>query len=209
MKIAGILKINFASLSQAAFIAKAGEINMAIHAANFATYFPQIDPSADEIDAALSAFRTSVEMESSKSVAVLRKANRRKLHDLLVRLALDLERAADGDMLKLIHTGYDINKSTAAQTTGATPTPQNLRLYQALRNQILAKVKAIGGRVVYIGAYSYDPINGPWITIDPVTNSQKILFSNLERGRDVYIKVMIVTAQGTSDWSDIATIMVN
>lgn len=208
MKIARILKINFRHLSQPALVIKAGEINAAIHSPEFIADFPQITPTAEQIAAALAAFRNSVEMENSKSVAALRKANRETLVDLLVRLALDLEQQADGDMLKLSRTGYDINKTPGGQTTGNTPTPQNLRLDHGLRNQVIARVQAIEGNVVYIGAFTYDPINGPWTTINLVTNSQKIIFNNLERGRDLFVKVMADGPHGPSDWSDIATIMV-
>lgn len=209
MRIAGILKVNFASLSQPRLLAKAGEINHAIHAVTFPNYFPTIDPPGEAIAAALSAYQDAMKAERSKTAKALLDATRKSLTNLLKELAVNLEDSAKGDMLKLVQTGYDINKITPTQTTGDTPKPLNLRLYQALRNQILAKVKAIGGKVVYTGAYSYDPINGPWIEIDPVTNSQKILFTDLERGRDVYIRVKVVATQGTSDWSDIATIMVN
>lgn len=74
--------------------------------------------------------------------------------------------------------------------------------------QVQAKVEALGGKTLYIGAYTYDPKNGPWIIIDAVTNSQNILFTGLERGRDVYIKVMATGSYGPSDWSDVSTIMV-
>ena len=209
MRLAGILKVNFASLSQPRLLAKAGEINHAIHAATFPSYFPTIDPPAEAIAAAFSAYQNAMKAERSKTAKALLDATRKALIDRLKELAVNLEDSAKGDMLKLVQTGYDINKITPAQTTGDTPKPENLRLYHALRNQILAKVKAMGAKAFYIGAYSYDPINGPWFEIAPVTSSQKILFTNLERGRDVYIRVKVVSPHGISDWSDIAVIMVN
>lgn len=208
MKKARILSIAFGSMSQTAFLIKAGEISLAIHAPGFADDFPDINPSAADIAIALEEFRTAVATESSKTVAALRRATRARLADLLVILALDLEQKAGGDMVKLSRTGYDINKSPGSQTTTKTPTPENLRLFHYLRGQTLAKVKAMRGKVVFIGAYTYDPINGPWITTNPFTSSQKILFTGLERGRDVYVKVMAVGPHGPSDWSDVAVIMV-
>jgi hypothetical protein len=209
MKKARILSINFATMSHSRFLLKAGEIVHALHTAAFVMDFPNIEPDGGRISTALEKYSAAVGAEDSKSTAALRKSTRADLTDLLVLLALDLEQQAAGDLLKLSRTGYDINKSTKVRTEGNTPTPQNLRLYRRLTGQILAKVKALGGNTVYIVAYSYDPINGPWTTLAPVTNSQNILITGLERGKDVYIKVMAITHLGPSDWSDIATMLVN
>lgn len=208
MRIARILKINFNRLSQPAFAKKASEINTAIHDADFSIYFPDFTPPGEAIAAALSAYQTALGKEQSKTIAALRKETRQILTNLLVKLALDLEEKADGDRFKLSHTGYDLNKIPGTRTTGSTLAPQNLRLKQGQRNQVIAQVDAIGGKTVYIGAFAYDPINGPWTNINLSTNSQKIIFNDLERARDVYIKVMADGPHGPSDWSDIATILV-
>ena len=78
-----------------------------------------------------------------------------------------------------------------------------------LSGQVIAKCKAIGRNIFYFGEYSLDPINGPWIPISGVTNSQKIIFKGLERGRDYYFRIKAIGPHGSSDWSDIATIMVH
>jgi hypothetical protein len=185
------------------------EINSAIQSPEFLADFPVTNPTVAQITAAVSDYKDAFAKETSKSVIALRAAKRETLTNLLITLALDLEEKAQGDRLKLSHTGYDVTKPRGTQTGGITLTPKNLRLYVRLTGQILAKVKALGGKTLYIGAYTYDPINGPWITIDPVTDSQNILFTGLDRARDVYIKIMAIGPHGPSDWSDIATILVN
>jgi hypothetical protein len=203
-----LLRTNFGRLSADNLVSRASIISHAIHTPEFAAVFPAINPTKEQLATALAEYSASLSAETSRSIVALRKAKRDILEDLLNLLALHLERIANGDPKKLSLTGYDIKKPSGGRTEGNTPAPENLRLFHALRNQILAKVQGMGRRVVLIGAYSYDPINGPWFTINPTTNSQKILFTGLERGRDVYIKVQAVGAHGPSDWSDIAVIMV-
>jgi len=60
----------------------------------------------------------------------------------------------------------------------------------------------------YEAHYTLDPTSGPWTSINSVTDSQKILFTGLQRGKDYYFRVRALGAKGPGGWSDVATMMV-
>ena len=49
---------------------------------------------------------------------------------------------------------------------------------------------------------------GTWTSLPAMSNSQAMLFTGLDRGKDCYFRVRAIGANGPSGWSDVATMMV-
>ncbi len=71
--------------------------------------------------------------------------------------------------------------------------------------------KHVGTNIlIYEGQYTMgDPNTGPWIDIEPFSNSRHFEISGLERAKDVGIRVRARNSNGPGPWSDPATGLVN
>jgi len=93
--------------------------------------------------------------------------------------------------------------------SGPLPAPQNLRVKTTgITGEALAKVAAVPLASGYEAQSTLEPTSGPWTSINSVTDSQKILFTGLQRGKDYYFRVRAIGANGPSGWSDVTTMMV-
>jgi hypothetical protein len=194
------------SPSQVSALAK--KVRLALLSPAGLGYFPSPEPSMAAIETAITVLDKAIAAEDSSSAAALRKSLIADLVKQLLRLVNDLELTADGDPVMLAATGFDLRKKPGARRTGPIATPENLRLrHSPISGDILAKVKAVEGADNYHAQSALSP-DGPWIDIDPFSNSQQILFKGLPRGKDVYIRVRANGPNGPGGWSDIATIMV-
>lgn len=198
------LNTGFSQYSHLNFFEKASLIHTNLTKAPGITYFPITDPTMLTIQTGLIAFQTSLSGTNSS----LRDTTRAALTNLLQQLAPNLEKTANGNMAMLSETGFDLRKSPVHSTMPPT-IPGNLRVKSTgIAGQVQAKCAASDGADAYVLEYTLDPMAGPWTEIDPVTNSQNILISGLTRGKDYYFRVRGIGANGTSGWSDVATMMV-
>jgi hypothetical protein len=171
-------------------------------------YFPSTKPTVAEVVGLTGQLDSALGQETSTSVAALRAQLTVELVELLKLLAGDLETRAVGDLVKLANTGFEIKQQGGGtRSSGPTATPQNARAKHGLSRQVIVSVDPVGKPAMYQGAFSYTA-DGEYTPLDPVTNSRKIIFNDLERGKDVYLKVRALSAAPPSDWSDLVKIMV-
>lgn len=201
------ISINFTPLSDQGLYDLASKIHRAITTTPCTEYFAAFKPTAPELKEHIDLFAEALAKETSKSVTALRKDRRGKLIEKLAILAASLEIEANGDLMKLASTGFDLKKP-ATRTGAPTEIPGNLRLTTTgISGEILAKCTRIRNARSYHAQHALSA-DGPWTDIDPVTTSQKILFTGLQRGKDIYVRVKAFGPNGYSGWSDLATIMV-
>lgn len=202
------LSIGFTRDTNTALCAKAYAIHTALTTAPGSGYFPVTAPTMPVFKTAIDNLQNAESLENTQTNAALRKSLRDALIPLMQELALGLELAAKGDMVKLSATGYGLNKKPA-RSTGTVPAPENLRVSTTgIAGEALCKCSKVPLAVSYEAAYTLDPNTGGWTTITPVTSSQNILFTGLSRGKDYYFRVRAIGANGPSGWSDVATMMV-
>jgi hypothetical protein len=129
-------------------------------------YFPTTKPTIAEVTDLTGRLDGALGQETSTSVAALRAQLAHDLTELLKLLAGNLETQADGDLVMLANTGFELKQQGGGtRSSGPTPTPQNARAKHGLSRQIIATVDALGRPVMYQGAYSYNA-EGPFISLD-------------------------------------------
>ena len=126
----------------------------------------------------------------------------------LQRLAGGLELVAAGDLVQLSASGFALKKK-GVRSTAPLPAPENLRVKPTgISGEAGLKCKAVPRADIYEVAYTRDPTTGPWTSLPGFTNSQAMLVTGLERGKDYYFRVRAIGANGPGAWSDVATMMV-
>lgn len=202
------LSVGFSQSTSPAVFTKASHIHTALTTAPGIVYFPVTRPTMADFKPAIDLLGGAINTETSPSVAASREANRLIVVNLMQKLAAGLELLADGNLVQLTATGFDL-KAKPTRSTTPLPPPENLRATTTgTMGEALCKCKAVPLADSYECASTQDPINGPWTSIPPVSNSQTILFSGLERGKDYYFRIRAIGAKGPSGWSDVATMMV-
>jgi hypothetical protein len=202
------LSIGFSQASDAKVAQKAAHVYTSLTSLPGITYFPTTTPTMAVFQTAVTEFQDALSLEATSSSIALRKEKRAEVILLLKKLAAHLELTADGDLVKLAATGFDL-KAKATRSVGPLPAPQNLRVKPTgISGEALCKVSAQPKADTYEGQYTQNPTSGSWTPITPTTNSQNILFTGLDRGKDYYFRVRAIGANGPSGWSDVATMMV-
>lgn len=199
------LKTGFTPLSDIKFLEVAQKIHVALTTPPGSTDFPGLsNPTTAQLSTANNAFEAAINSGTPAS----RDATRAALEKLLKKLASNLELVADGDLVKLTNTGFDLKKKPVRRE-GPTDIPQNLRVKTTgTAGEALLKCKAVLYADGYEAEYTLEPVTGPWVDGGVFTNSQRILFTGLTRGKDYYFRVRAYSATGKSGWSDVATMMV-
>ncbi len=202
------LSIGFSQSSSPTVFAKSSHIYTALTTAPGSGYFPAPSPTMPIFKAAIDLLGISLNAETTPTVAAAREANRLKVVNLLQKLAAGLELTADGNLVSLAASGYDL-KTKPTRSTTPLPPPINLRVATTgTSGEAMCKCKAVPLADTYECEWALDPMHGPWTGISPVSNSQAIFFTGLDRGKDYYFHVRAIGANGPSGWSDVATMMV-
>ncbi|HEY3663042.1 MAG TPA: fibronectin type III domain-containing protein [Chthoniobacterales bacterium] len=76
---------------------------------------------------------------------------------------------------------------------------------------VVGSFKHVGQNIlIYEAQYTMgDPNTGPWIEIEPFSTSRHFEISNLDRAKDVWVRVRARNSNGPGPWSDPATTLVN
>ncbi len=202
------LNVGFSQDSDVKVHGKASTIHTALTTEPGLGYFPVTSPTAVVFKAAIDGFQGALSLDKTPANAVLRKEKRDAVILMMQKLAAGLELAADGNLVHLAATGFDL-KTKPTRSTGPLPAPENLRVKTTgTAGEAMCKCKAVPLADSYECAWTLDPINGPWTAIPPLSSSQNMLFTGLSRGKDYYFRVRAIGANGPSGWSDVATMMV-
>jgi hypothetical protein len=202
------LSIGFSQDSDNKLLAKASSVYLALTTQPGLGYFPTPTPAMPAFKAGIDAFQEALSGENTAANVAARKAGRDALILQMQKMAAGLELTADGDLVKLAATGFEL-KSKPTRSSGPLPAPRNLRVKTTgTAGEALCKCAAVPLADAYECGCTLDPINGPWTQIPPLSNSQNMLFTGLTRGKDYYFRVRAIGANGPSGWSDVATMMV-
>jgi hypothetical protein len=207
-KIMNELMIGYAQDTDIKVFNKAAIIHTALTTAPGNLYFPTTHPTMAVLQSLIDALQVNLSTGNTPATNALRQQARDALTEQLPILAAGLEIVANGNLAHLAATGFEL-KTKPSRSNLPTAIPTNLRLATTgTAGQAMARVVAVHLANAYEGRWTLNPTNGPWITIPPTTDSQKILFAGLERGKDYYFEVRAIGSNGPSGWSDVATMMV-
>lgn len=202
------LKVGFSQDNPAKVLTRASLIHTALTTEPGSLYFPVTDPTMADFLIVKNNLAASLSKETSSSTAALRHSCSDKVVEMMRLLAADLELTARGDLTKLAATGYEL-RAKASRSTGPLPAPLNLRVKSTgISGEALCKVGAVPYADSYEGQSTLNPTSGPWTSITATTNSQNILFTGLDRGKDYFFRIRAIGASGPSGWSDVTTMMV-
>lgn len=202
------LSIGFSNSTGQAVFTKASHIYTALTTPPGSFYFTTTSPTMPIFKAGIDLLGSSLSAETTPTMAAAREVNRLKVVSHLQKLAAGLELTADGNLVQLNACGFDL-KAKPTRSTTPLPPPSNLRVATTgTSGEAMCKCKAVPLADSYECGWTLDPQQGPWTQIPPVSNSQAVLFTGLDRGKDYYFRIRAIGANGPSGWSDVATMMV-
>ena len=173
------------------------------------TSFPTPSPTLTVITTALSAFQVALAdaANGGRELTSVKNAKRAELVALMRQLAIYVTLTADGDMTKLLSSGFAYQKPTRT-TVGQLPAPLAPVLKQGgVSGELYGSVKPIYGASSY--NWSVALSSAPDKSVRTAqTAGGRMTFEGLTPGSDYSVTVNAVGAAGTSDWSDASTLIV-
>jgi hypothetical protein len=171
--------------------------------------YPNPSPTLTVVSDALRAFEVAVSEASLGGIVLTltKNAQRAELVSLVRQLASYVAATCNGDLVRLLGSGFPIHKPTR-NAIGHLPTPNTPVLRHGARSGDLhAKTKSVPG--VFIYNWQLTPASAPEQTL-PTKQSTgaRITFSSLTPGQIYSLKVNAVGAAGPTDYSGPASLMV-
>ena len=202
------LIIKFEILPLPEFLAKAELINNSLASnSNFMGPWPAPLSGPASLTTLFTAFQTAFNNASTGDAVkvALRDAARLALTTYLKKLAPYLELTANGDVSKLLTSGYSLRKDTAHTGGGAVPpVPSDFKVVRGVSGQLIAKARKIRG----VNAYepqinSGDPnVEADWHPLPVATSCAKIKIDGLTPLTKVWVRVRGVNSQGPGPGTD-------
>ena len=210
------LVITFERLNEPNFFAKAQTINTAL-ATNPSFPAPWPSPalsSPANLTALWSTFMSAYNLAGTHDTGKINTRNtaRLALTTYLKKLAPYLETVANGDLTKLISTGYDLRHDTAH--TGGTdplPAPVDFALKRgALSGVLLAHARKLKGAKSYrLQITEGDPtVEANWQDYNIFTSCNKIEISGQTPGKTVSARLCGIDRNGPGVWAGPLSCMV-
>lgn len=122
-------------------------------------------------------------------------------------LALYVQHASQGDRVKLIGSGFPLQKRRVRGSVGTLPPPVNVRLRRTrLSNQLVALCNAVPGARSFQWRIATAQAPGAWTVVEPATRGRFVI-EDAVPGTVYTVQVRVFGSAGPSDWSDAATLM--
>jgi hypothetical protein len=171
--------------------------------------FPSPTPALNVVSTALNAFTVALAaaVEGGLSFTLAKNARRAELVALVRTLATYVQLASQGDMTKLLSSGFPVQKS-GRTPVGPLPAPAAPRIAQGtLTGSLNAATSPVRGAVSYNWSVALQ--SAPDVDVQSaITSAARTTFSGLTPGQVYLVCLTAVGAAGPSDWSDYGTLMV-
>jgi hypothetical protein len=182
-----------------------GAINGLTNNPNFAT--PALTLAA--VTTALAAFTTAVAdaVNGGKEMTVIKKARRAELVSLMRQLASYVTVTSDGDLEKLLSSGFPYQKPVRTPV-GNLPAPEVPTLRLPIKSgQLDAAITPIYGAASYNWRLALASAPAVFVQTAQTTGGRNT-FEGLTPGQTYNVEVNAVGSNGPSDWSEPGTAMV-
>ncbi|HEY5075164.1 MAG TPA: hypothetical protein VII34_10760 [Pyrinomonadaceae bacterium] len=173
------------------------------------TKYPTPTPALTVVQTAFDAYKvaTADAAQGGKENTAIRNARRAELVSLLRQLANYVDATANGDLETLISSGFPIQK-TQRTPIGPLPAPDAPSVSQG---PVTGTLRAVISPVY--GAYAYHwrlaLASAPTVYVQTaLTTGGRVLFEDLTAGQVYNVEANAVGSAGTSDWSDVGSLMV-
>lgn len=167
------------------------------------TQFPNPTPPLAVINTELDTYSGLLQacVSRDKVQVALKNQSKLKLSDMLSELADYVNLSAQGDVVLLTMTGFDLNKVPEPITLGV---PTGLSLTDGDNSgQLTMRFKGVPGAMSYIFQYTTDALLGDssWVSVPATTTSYT--FTGLIKGATYYCRVVAVGSYQQVNNSDV------
>ncbi len=209
------LIISFEDLSEADFLAKTELINSSMATnSNFPSPWPSPLASPSSLMALFSGYQTAFNAALTKDAAkiVLRNTARTSLSTYLKKFAPYLEVVANGDLAKLMGTGYSLRQSSVPSGgTDPLPAPTD---FGVIRGDISGVLIAHARRLKGAGSFLVQTTDGDptveanWKNYIICINCMKIEITGQTPGKTVSVRMRAIGSNGPGVWTAAGSLMV-
>lgn len=154
-------------------------------------YFPTTNPTVATLQTAIGDYTAALAAAAlgGKNNIAAKNARRADLIAVLTSLALDIMKQADGDLQKLISSGFPLSKDKTP--LGPLGDPQILKLEDgALSGSLVVSINKVTGAQTYGYEYTLDPLTNDSQWTSEIDNKIKHTFSDLEAGKKYWVRVI-------------------
>lgn len=154
-------------------------------------YFPTTDPTVAILQTTIGNYAAALAAAAmgGKNNIADKNARRAELIAVLTSLALDIMKQADGDVQKLISSGFPLSKDKTP--LGPLGDPQILKLEDGpLTGSLAVVISKVTGAKTYGYEYTLDPLTDASQWDSEIDNSVKHTFTDLESGKKYWIRVV-------------------
>ena len=171
--------------------------------------YPTPTPALTVVQTAFDAYKvaTAEAAQGGKEKIAARNARRAELVSLLRQLANYVSSTANGDLETLITSGFPIQK-TGRSPIGPLPAPDAPIVSQGpLTGTLRAVISPLNGAYVYNWRIAL--ASAPTVYVQTAqTTGGRVMFEDLTAGQVYNVSANGVGSAGTSDWSDVGSLMV-
>lgn len=196
------INLNFKMLTDADFLTKAEHIHQSMGAEPvFATSIPSLADLKTSVDAYSAALTDAKELGKVK-VAVKNQA-RKSLELLLFQLGMYVMNVANGDETILVSSGYTLSKFPQPNYITS---PGNVKLENGVSTgQLISTVKRQKGVKSYMHQITGELPNENTVWENNASSRSRYVFTNLEPGKQYWVRVAIVASNEQLAYSNVAT----
>jgi hypothetical protein len=165
--------------------------------------YPTPSPALPVVRASFDAYQAALAAAADGGVTLTsaKNARRNELVSLLRQLASYVQVACEGDMTKLLSSGFPVQKPSR-QPIGLLPAPENLRVdLGVLTGSLDAKASPVAGASIYNWRVSAAEAPSAPLQIAQTT-AARTTFDELTPGKTYIVEVNAVGTAGPSNWSN-------
>lgn len=193
------LTTGFSHLSDGNFDVKAQSIyNSMLNNEHFSTTIPAIT----EVESAVTAFTNALTAAQSrgKNEVAVKNQCRKALTDVLKQLANSVMATANGDLVMLVSSGFDLSKQGGSLLIEK---PESIQLFDGKNaGELVVKVPGIRGARTYNFKYTADPLTETSMWHQELSTSCRHTIRNLDSGKRYWCRVAVVGPFGQMVYSD-------
>jgi hypothetical protein len=170
-------------------------------------YFPQTQPALADVIATRDAYVQAVNgLDRSPTSIARRNEARISLVQGMRELALFLQQKSQGDRVKLLSTGFPLQKSRRP-SVGLPTVPGGVRMRRGrVATQLIAYCDRVDSARAYQWRYAIATAPTVWTMPDP-GSSTRFLIDGVVPGTVYLVQVRAFSTRGAGDWSDTAMLM--
>jgi hypothetical protein len=170
--------------------------------------YPSPNPTLPIMTTANIAFATAIAdaADGGKQHTSAKRARRAELLSLMRKLAIYVQGACDGDMTKLLSSGFPVQKPDRTPAT-VPATPDAPKVSQGRTGEAFAASSPVDGAYIYNWRVAL--ASAPDTVVQHLQSTgARATFEGLTPGQTYRFQCNAVGTAGTSDWSNAGTLMV-